>query len=140
MAQTIARSALDSRTAPPPLPVRSLGLGGIEMLVRRSNDCGNRNYPLSRPSTFSSIAAVQSVTAAGKICILDIDVQSVKSVRKAGRSVLDPHYLFMSAPSMEVLEARLRGRCVWGVVRRSVAATVVILVRLFDGCVESWVW
>eukprot|EP00752_Nemacystus_decipiens_P011134 g9894.t1 len=58
----------------------------------------------------TSIAAVQSVTAAGKICILDIDVQGVKSVRNAGRSVLDPHYLFISAPSMEVLEARLRGR------------------------------
>ncbi|CAN0476716.1 unnamed protein product [Ectocarpus sp. 12 AP-2014] len=58
----------------------------------------------------TSIAAVQTVTAAGKICILDIDVQGVKSVRGAGRGVLDPHYLFISAPSMEVLEARLRGR------------------------------
>lgn len=96
--------------------------------------------PPSRPTTVSSIAAVQNVTAAGKICILDIDVQSVKSVRNAGRSVLDPHYLFISAPSMEVLEARLRARYVWGVVRRSVAATVVILVRPFDGCVEGWVW
>ncbi|CAM9417990.1 unnamed protein product [Pylaiella littoralis] len=58
----------------------------------------------------TSIAAVQSVTAAGKICILDIDVQGVKSVRNAGRAVLDPHFLFISAPSMDVLEARLRGR------------------------------
>lgn len=58
----------------------------------------------------TSIAAVQSVTAAGKICILDIDVQGVKSVKSAGRSVLDPHYLFVAAPSMEALETRLRGR------------------------------
>ncbi|CAM9356117.1 unnamed protein product [Scytosiphon promiscuus] len=58
----------------------------------------------------TSIAAVQNVTAAGKICILDIDVQGVKSVRAAGQLVLDPHYLFISAPSMEILEARLRGR------------------------------
>ncbi|CAM9341801.1 unnamed protein product [Hapterophycus canaliculatus] len=58
----------------------------------------------------TSIAAVQNVTADGKICILDIDVQGVKSVRDAGERVLDPHYLFISAPSMEILEARLRGR------------------------------
>ena len=51
------------------------------------------------------------MTAAGKICILDIDVQGVKSVKGAGRSVLDPHYLFVAAPSMEALETRLRGRC-----------------------------
>lgn len=64
----------------------------------------------------SSIAAVQSVTASDQICVLDIDVQGAKSVRNAGASVLDPHYLFIAAPSMTVLEARLRGRCVcvWG--------------------------
>lgn len=57
-----------------------------------------------------SIAAVQSVTANDQICVLDIDVQGAKSVRQAGTDVLDPHYLFIAAPSMEVLEARLRGR------------------------------
>lgn len=78
-----------------------------------------------------SIAAVQSVTAAGKICILDIDVQGVKSVRNAGRSVLDPHYLFISAPSMEVLEARLRGR--YGVRCGVVRCSYLI------GCCGGWV-
>lgn len=52
------------------------------------------------------------MTANDKICILDIDVQGARSVRNAGTTVLDPHYLFIAAPSMEVLEARLRGRCV----------------------------
>lgn len=68
--------------------------------------------PFAQTPLFSpgSIAAVQSVTAAGKICILDIDVQGVKSVKAAGRAVLDPHYLFVAAPSMEALETRLRGR------------------------------
>ena len=58
-----------------------------------------------------SIAAVKDVSEGNKICVLDIDVQGVKAVKQAPPSVLDPHYLFISAPSMEVLEARLRGRC-----------------------------
>lgn len=90
----------------------------------RSNEVGRQQQtekacPPPPPNLFfSSIAAVQSVTASGKICILDIDVQGVKSVRNAGQSVLDPHYLFISAPSMEVLEARLRGRWVRASTRR----------------------
>lgn len=58
----------------------------------------------------SSIAAVQDVTAHNQVCILDIDVQGVESVRRAGRGLLDPHYLFVSPPSITVLEERLRGR------------------------------
>lgn len=58
----------------------------------------------------TSIAAVKDVSEANKICVLDIDVQGVKSVKEAPPSMVDPHYLFISAPSMEVLDARLRGR------------------------------
>ena len=54
-----------------------------------------------------SIAAVESVQNAGKICILDIDVQGVQNVKK---SSLKPRYLFIAPPSMEELEKRLRGR------------------------------
>ncbi len=43
----------------------------------------------------------------GKICILDIDVQGVRSVKK---SSLDCKYLFIAPPSIEALESRLRGR------------------------------
>lgn len=45
--------------------------------------------------------------SAGKICILDIDVQGVQNVKK---STLLPYYVFIAPPSMEQLEARLRGR------------------------------
>jgi len=55
----------------------------------------------------TSVAAVQSVQDAGKICILDIDVQGVRNVKK---STLKPRYLFVAPPSLESLEARLRGR------------------------------
>ena len=56
---------------------------------------------------FNSIAAVETVQSSGKICILDIDVQGVRSVKK---SSLEPLYLFIAPPSMDALEARLRGR------------------------------
>ena len=54
-----------------------------------------------------SVAAVESVSSCGKICILDIDVQGVRNVKK---SSLDAIYIFIAPPSMEELEKRLRGR------------------------------
>lgn len=58
-------------------------------------------------SSQHSVAAVKSLQQAGKICILDIDVQGVKNVKK---SSLNPRYLFVAPPSMQALELRLRGR------------------------------
>ena len=55
----------------------------------------------------TSVQAVESVKSQGRICILDIDVQGVRNVKK---SSLDPLYVFIAPPSMAVLEARLRGR------------------------------
>lgn len=55
----------------------------------------------------TSIAAVEKVKTQGKVCILDIDIQGVQSVKK---SSLEAKYLFISPPSMEDLETRLRGR------------------------------
>merc|ERR1712071_567631 len=55
----------------------------------------------------TSIDAVAKVQNAGKICILDIDVQGVQKVKK---SSLSPYYVFIAPPSMEVLEKRLRSR------------------------------
>jgi guanylate kinase len=47
------------------------------------------------------------VQIAGKVCILDIDVQGVQHVKK---SSLSPAYVFIAPPSAEALEKRLRGR------------------------------
>lgn len=55
----------------------------------------------------TSVAAVEAVQKDGKICILDIDIQGVMKVKE---SSLSPKYLFISPPSMEALEKRLRGR------------------------------
>jgi guanylate kinase len=50
---------------------------------------------------------VESVQKDGKICVLDIDFQGVQKVKE---SSLSPRYLFISPPSMDELEKRLRGR------------------------------
>ncbi|TMW63563.1 hypothetical protein Poli38472_002504 [Pythium oligandrum] len=55
----------------------------------------------------TSKRAVEHVQEQGKICILDIDIQGVQLVKKAG---LDCRFLFIAPPSMSELEQRLRGR------------------------------
>ncbi len=55
----------------------------------------------------TSIAAVDKVIDEGKVCILDIDIQGVESVKK---SHLKCKYLFITPPSKTDLEQRLRGR------------------------------
>lgn len=55
----------------------------------------------------TSIKAVEDVVAEGKVCMLDIDMQGVQSVKK---TPLNPKYIFVQPPSIEILEQRLRGR------------------------------
>ncbi|KAI5619431.1 guanylate kinase 1b isoform X1 [Silurus asotus] len=55
----------------------------------------------------TSKAAVQAVQAQNLICILDIDMQGVKSIKKTN---LNPIYISIQPPSMDVLEKRLRAR------------------------------
>ncbi|XP_033204202.2 guanylate kinase isoform X3 [Bombus vancouverensis nearcticus] len=55
----------------------------------------------------TSKRAVEEVQKAGKICVLDVEVQGVKQIKQ---SSLDPLYIFIKAPSIEELEKRLRAR------------------------------
>ncbi|XP_031825532.1 guanylate kinase isoform X2 [Nomia melanderi] len=55
----------------------------------------------------TSKQAVEDVQRAGKICVLDIDMQGVKQVKQ---SSLNPLYVFVKPPSMDELEKRLRNR------------------------------
>merc|ERR1712198_27530 len=55
----------------------------------------------------TSKAAVESVRSKGLICILDIDVQGVISIKKTD---LKPNYVFVKPPSLDELEARLKSR------------------------------
>ena len=56
----------------------------------------------------TSHAAVEKVQKAGKICILDIDIQGVQQVKQS--NLITCNYVFVSPPSIEELESRLRGR------------------------------
>nr|XP_013037947.2 guanylate kinase isoform X4 [Anser cygnoides] len=55
----------------------------------------------------TSKAAVQAVQAQNQICVLDVDIQGVKNIK---RTDLNPIYISVQPPSMDVLEKRLRDR------------------------------
>ena len=55
----------------------------------------------------TSVQAVRDVADKGQICILDIEMEGVKSMKKTD---LNPRYVFLQPPSLEILEQRLRAR------------------------------
>jgi len=55
----------------------------------------------------TSKAAVETVMERGLICILDIDVQGVISMKKTS---FNSNYVFIMPPNTKVLEERLKGR------------------------------
>ena len=55
----------------------------------------------------TSKKAVQDVLSSGRICVLDVDIQGVKNLKKTD---LNPLYLFIKPPSLGELEKRLRDR------------------------------
>lgn len=56
---------------------------------------------------FSSYKSVANVQNAGKVCVLDIDMEGVKQIRKTD---LNPITVFIKPPSLDELEKRLRSR------------------------------
>lgn len=55
----------------------------------------------------TSKQAIEDVMRAGRICVLDIDRNGVMSIKQ---TTLNPRYVFIKPPSLEVLAQRLRGR------------------------------
>ncbi|XP_008825255.1 guanylate kinase isoform X1 [Nannospalax galili] len=55
----------------------------------------------------TSKAAVQAVQAMNRICVLDVDLQGVRNIKKTD---LCPIYISVQPPSLDVLEQRLRLR------------------------------
>lgn len=55
-----------------------------------------------------SVAAVKRVHQSNKVCVLDIDVQGVKSFKAhEAAKELNPLFVFVVAPSIQDLEKRL---------------------------------
>ncbi|KAK2735963.1 hypothetical protein FQN57_001036 [Myotisia sp. PD_48] len=55
----------------------------------------------------TSTQAVREVRDKGRICVLDIEMEGVKQVK---RTDLNARFVFIAPPSLEELERRLRGR------------------------------
>ncbi|XP_060889547.1 guanylate kinase 1b isoform X1 [Labrus mixtus] len=55
----------------------------------------------------TSKAAIEDVQAKNLICILDVDIQGVRRIKETD---LNPIYISIQPPSMEILEKRLRDR------------------------------
>ncbi|XP_038207667.1 guanylate kinase isoform X1 [Zerene cesonia] len=55
----------------------------------------------------TSKKAVEDVRLSGRICVLDIEIEGVKQIK---RTDLDPLLVFVMPPSMDELERRLRNR------------------------------
>ncbi|KAF2117862.1 P-loop containing nucleoside triphosphate hydrolase protein [Lophiotrema nucula] len=57
----------------------------------------------------TSIKAIEDIAEKGRTCILDIEMEGVKQVANHA-DFPRPRFLFLSPPSLEILEQRLRGR------------------------------
>lgn len=57
---------------------------------------------------YYSKRAVEEVQSLGKVCVLDIDIQGVKQIKRTPH--LDPLYVFVKPPSIVELERRLKAR------------------------------
>uniref|UniRef100_A0A9J2P259 guanylate kinase n=2 Tax=Ascaris TaxID=6251 RepID=A0A9J2P259_ASCLU len=55
----------------------------------------------------TSKKAVENVQKTGRICILDVELQGVRSIKQCD---LNAKYILIKAPNLEVLEERLRAR------------------------------
>ncbi|CAL1548194.1 unnamed protein product [Lymnaea stagnalis] len=53
--------------------------------------------------------SVKEITKSGKLCVLDVEINGLKNIKKSGLKPT-PRYIFISPPSLEVLEKRLRDR------------------------------
>lgn len=57
----------------------------------------------------TSKKSVQDIQTSGRLCILDVEINGVRSIKAAGMRP-KPRYIFIQPPSMELLKARLQGR------------------------------
>ncbi|CAI9572195.1 unnamed protein product [Staurois parvus] len=94
-----------SRPMPPPPPPPSSNTD-YHFVSREEMEQGIRNGEFIENAVFSgnmygtSKAAVQAVQAKNQICILDIDMQGVKNIKKTD---LNPIYISIQPPSIEIL-------------------------------------
>ncbi|CAL1534751.1 unnamed protein product, partial [Lymnaea stagnalis] len=57
----------------------------------------------------TSKTSVKEITNSGKLCVLHVEINGVKNIKKSDLKPT-PRYIFISPPSLEVLEKRLRDK------------------------------
>ncbi|KAJ3055368.1 hypothetical protein HK097_010713 [Rhizophlyctis rosea] len=77
----------------------------FESLIEKSAFIEHAEFSGNRYGT--SFEAVHAVQNMDKICVLDLEIKGVKSIKASDMNAV---YCFIQPPSVEVLEARLRGR------------------------------
>ncbi|TPX40507.1 guanylate kinase [Synchytrium endobioticum] len=55
----------------------------------------------------TSMSAIEKVTEEGKVCLMDLEIEGVLALK---RSALKPYYIFVTVPSLDVLQQRLHSR------------------------------
>lgn len=58
----------------------------------------------------TTVKAVTDLAAQGKIALLDIDLQGVKSLKALPKASIDPFYIVLVPPSVDDLRRRIEGR------------------------------
>ncbi|KAL6804633.1 guanylate kinase [Trichoderma sp. SZMC 28013] len=77
----------------------------FEDLIAKDGFVEHAKYGRNRYGT--SKMTIEEQTKKGKVVLLDIEMEGVKQIKKSG---IDARYIFVSPPSIETLEQRLRGR------------------------------
>ncbi|KAJ3220200.1 hypothetical protein HDU67_005526 [Dinochytrium kinnereticum] len=55
----------------------------------------------------TSVDAIDRVTEEGKVCVMDLEIEGVLALK---RSHLKPYYIFITVPSLDILQQRLEDR------------------------------
>lgn len=58
----------------------------------------------------TSIMSYENVAESGKICVIEIEIEGAKSLKTSDKFKIPPYFVFISPPTEEELEKRLRGR------------------------------
>ncbi|PHH76279.1 hypothetical protein CDD80_1660 [Ophiocordyceps camponoti-rufipedis] len=82
-----------------------VAMDAFEDLIAQDGFVEHAQFSGNRYGT--SKMTIEEQTAKGKVVLLDIEMEGVKQIKKAG---IPARFVFISPPSLQVLETRLRGR------------------------------
>ncbi|KAE8453060.1 hypothetical protein EG329_012247 [Mollisiaceae sp. DMI_Dod_QoI] len=82
-----------------------ISMGEFEKMISEDSFVENAKFGDNRYGT--SKMTIENLTKSGRVVVLDIEMEGVKQIKK---SSIEARFVFISPPSMSILESRLRGR------------------------------